>query len=169
MGMSSGKRAPKAAAPKSTAPKSTAPKAAAPKAAAPETAVPEAGPPERAPLLRLAVAAEAAEAGLLGVAGVLDVIDTPSGRASTRSNGAGFIALEVIVAIGVAAVAAGLARVRPWSRTPAALTQLFTVVIAGYLLGSHDYGWGIPALLIALAGFAGIFAPASLRALNRRL
>jgi len=28
--------------------------------------------------------------------------------------------------------------------------------------------WGIPALLVAIAGFAGLFAPASLRALTRQ-
>jgi hypothetical protein len=161
--MSSGKRAAK-----SSGPATSAPEAGVPEAGVPEAGVPEAGG-QPAPLLRLAVAAEAAEAVLLCVAVVLNVIDTASGDTAARSDAAGFIALEVIVATGVAAVAAGLARVRPWSRTPAVLTQLFTVVIAGYLLGAHDYGWGVPALLVALAGFAGIFAPASLRALNRRL
>ncbi len=60
----------------------------------------------------------------------------------------------------------GLARVRPWSRTPAVLTQVFTVLIAVWLLQAHRYGWGVPALLLALAGLAGLFAPASLRALT---
>jgi hypothetical protein len=167
--MSSGKRAPRSSRAEPSAPETTsAAKTGAPEAGAAEAGSLEAASLKTAPLLRLAAAAEAAEAVLLCVAVVLNVIDVASGRTATRSNAAGFIALEVIVAIGVAAVAAGLAGVRPWSRTPAALTQLFTVVIAGYLLGSHDYGWGIPALVIALAGFAGIFAPASLRALNRR-
>ena len=120
------------------------------------------------PLVRLAAAAEAAEAVLLCVAVVFNVIDTTSGRTSTRSNAAGFIALELIVAAGVAVIAAGLARVRPWSRTPAALSQFFTVAIAVWLLQAHDYAWGVPALVVALAGFAGVFAPASLRALSRR-
>jgi hypothetical protein len=118
-------------------------------------------------MLRVATAAQAAEAAGLCVAIILNVIDSASGNDWTSSNATAFIVLELIVAIGVAAVAAGLARVRPWSRTPAVLTQLFTVMIAIWLLEAHRLAWGIPALLLAIAGFAGLFAPASLRALNR--
>jgi hypothetical protein len=118
-------------------------------------------------MLRVATAAQAAEAAGLCVAIILNVIDSASGNDWTSSNAIAFIVLELIVAIGVAAVAAGLARVRPWSRTPAVLTQLFTVMIAIWLLEAHRLAWGIPALLLAIAGFAGLFAPTSLRALNR--
>jgi hypothetical protein len=118
-------------------------------------------------MLRVATAAQAAEAVGLCVAIILNVIDSASGNDWTSSNAIAFIVLELIVAIGVAAVAAGLARVRPWSRTPAVLTQLFTVMIAIWLLEAHRLAWGIPALLLAIAGFAGLFAPTSLRALNR--
>jgi hypothetical protein len=118
-------------------------------------------------MLRVATAAQAAEAAGLCVAIILNVIDSASGNDWTSSNAIAFIVLELIVAIGVAAVAAGLARVRPWSRTPAVLTQLFTVMIAIWLLEAHRLAWGIPALLLAIAGFAGLFAPRSLRALTR--
>jgi hypothetical protein len=118
-------------------------------------------------MLRLAAAAQAGEAAGLCVAVVFNVVDSATGRASTAGNAVGFIVLEVIVAVGVAWVAAGLARARPWSRTPAVITQLFTVMIAIWLLQAHRYGWGLPALALAVAGFAGLFAPASLRALNR--
>ena len=120
-----------------------------------------------APMLRLAAAACAAEAAGLCVAVVFNLIDSASGRAWTTGNAIGFIVVELIVAAGVAAVAAGLARVRPWSRTPAVLVQVFTILVAVWLLQAHRYGWGVPALLLALAGLAGIFAPASLRALTR--
>ena len=120
-----------------------------------------------APMLRVATAAQAAEAAGLCVAIILNVIDSASGNDWTASNAIAFIVLEIIVALGVAAVASGLARVRPWSRTPAVLTQLFTAVIAIWLLEAHRLDWGIPALLLAIAGFAGLFAPASLRALTR--
>lgn len=118
-------------------------------------------------MLLLAAAAQAAEAAGLCVAVVLNVIDSASGRAWTASNAAAFIVLEVIVAIGVAAIASGIARVRPWSRTPAVLTQLFTALIAIWLLEAHRYAWGVPALLLAVAGLAGLFAPTSLHALTR--
>ncbi len=47
------------------------------------------------------------------------------------------------------------------------MTQLFTVMIAIWLLEAHRYDWGVPALLLAIAGLAGLFAPTSLRALTR--
>ena len=118
-------------------------------------------------MLRVATAAQAAEAVGLCVAVILNAIDTASGESWTTSNAIGFIVVEVIVAIGVALIAVGIARVRPWSRTPAVLTQVFTVMIAIWLLEAHQYAWGIPALLLAIAGCVGLFAPASLRALAR--
>ena len=74
---------------------------------------------------------------------------------------------RVIVVAGLAWIASGIARVRPWSRTPAVMTQLLTGVIAICLLQAHRFDWGIPALLLAIAGLAGLLAPASLRALTR--
>jgi hypothetical protein len=118
-------------------------------------------------MLRVATAAQAAEAAGLCVAVILNVIGVASGESRTTSNAIGFIAFEVIVAIGVALIAAGIARVRPWSRTPAVLTQVFTVMIAIWLLEAHRYAWGVPALLLAIAGCVGLFAPTSLRALAR--
>jgi hypothetical protein len=119
------------------------------------------------PLLLVATVALAAEAAGLCVAVAVNAADSASGHASTASDGAGFIALEIIVAIGVAAIAAGVARLRPWSRTPAVMTQVLTGVIAVVLLQAGRYGWGVPALVLAVAGLAGLFAPASLRALSR--
>jgi hypothetical protein len=120
-----------------------------------------------APMLRVAAAAQAAEAAGLVVAVVFNLVDWASGQAWTTGNAVGLSLVELIVAAGVAWIAAGLARVRPWSRTPAVLTQVFAVMIAVWLLEAHRYGWGLPVLLLAVAGFAGLFAPASLRALNR--
>ena|SRR5579859_580377 len=124
-------------------------------------------PPAAAPMLRVAAAAQAAEAAGLCVAIVLNVIDSASGGSRTTSNAIGFIVIEVVAAIGVAWVASGLARVRPWARTPAVMTQVFAVMIAFWLLEAHRYAWGIPALLLAIAGLAGVFAPSSLRRLYR--
>ena len=120
-------------------------------------------------MLTLAAAAQAAEAVGLCVAVILNVIDSASGNDSTASNGIAFIVLEIIVAVAVGWVAWGIVRVRPWSRTPAVLTQVFTIMIAIWLLQAHRYGWGIPALLLAIAALAGLLAPTSLRALTRHM
>jgi hypothetical protein len=120
------------------------------------------------PMLRVAAAAQAVEAVGLCVAIVLNAIDSASGNDLTASNAIGFIVVEAIVAIGVAWIAAGLARVRPWSRTPAVMTQVLTAAIGVWLLQAGRYEWGVPALLLAIAGLAGLFTPSSLRALTRR-
>lgn len=118
-------------------------------------------------MLLMAAAGQAAVAVGLCVAVILNVIDSVSGDAWTTSNAIGFIVLEAIVAVGVAWIASGIARFRPWSRTPAVMTQVFTILIALWLLEAHRYAWGIPALLVAIAALAGLFAPTSLRALSR--
>ena len=118
-------------------------------------------------LLWLAAAAQGLEAvGLLVVAAV-NLSDLAGGQAGRKSNAIAFIGVEVIVAIGLAAIAAGIVRVRPWSRTPAVMTQVFAVIIGIVLIQAGRLGWGLPALVFAAAGLAGLFAPTSFRALNR--
>ena len=116
----------------------------------------------------MAAAAQAAEALGLVVVIVLNVIASASGDASTASNAIGFIVLEAVIAAGVAWIAVGITRRRPWTRTPAVMTQVLTGLIAVWLLEAHRYAWGIPALLLAIAGLAGLLAPSSLRALARQ-
>ena len=92
---------------------------------------------------------------------------TAAGHSSQASSGIAMTLLVFIVVAGLAWIASGLARLRPWSRTPAVLTQVLAGVIGVYLLQAHRFDWGVPALLLALAGLAGLLAPPSLRALNR--
>jgi hypothetical protein len=119
-------------------------------------------------MLLVAAGAQAAEAVLLLAAAVLSVVDAAAGQSYQRSSGVALIALEFIVVVGLAWIASGLARVRPWSRTPAAMAQAFTGIMAIILLQAHRFDWGAIALLLALAGLAGLFTPASFRALTRR-
>ena len=119
-------------------------------------------------MLLMAAGAQAAEAVGLCVAVLLNVIDSVSGDAWTTSNAIGFIVLEAVIAAGVAWIAVGITRRRPWTRTPAVMTQVLTGLIAVWLLEAHRYAWGIPALLMAIAGLAGLLAPSSLRALARQ-
>jgi hypothetical protein len=119
-------------------------------------------------MLLTAAAAQAAEALALCVVIVLNVIDSASGNTWTASNAIAQIVFEAVVAAGVAWIAAGIARRRPWSRTPAVLTQVFIIMIGVWLLQAHRYAWGVPALLLAIAGLAGLLAPSSWRALARQ-
>jgi hypothetical protein len=122
---------------------------------------------EGTPLLSVAAAAVALEAVGLCVAVVANAIDDVNGRIGTQSSAVGFMVFEFVIAVGVAAIAWGVARAQPWSRTPAVMVQVFTAMIAIWLLQAHRYAWGLPALLLALVALAGLLAPASLRALNR--
>ncbi len=117
--------------------------------------------------LRLAAGVLAAEAAGLAVAGVLTAVDAASGQSYQTSSGIALAVFAFIVVAGLAWITSGIARARPWSRTPAVMTQVLTGIVAVILLQAHRCDWGIPALLLALAGLAGLLAPASLRALNR--
>lgn len=124
--------------------------------------------PGRPVPLTVAAGAQAAEAALLGVAGVLSAAAAATpGVSYQESSGVAFTVLEFVVAAGLAWIASGIARVRPWSRTPAVLTQVCTGVVGIWLIQAHRFEWGLPALLLAIAGLAGLLAPASLRQLNR--
>jgi len=120
-------------------------------------------------MLVLAAGAVAVEAAALCAVIVLNAIDSASGRAWTASNAIAFIVLEAVLAVGMALVAVGIYRVRPWSRTPAVMIQLFAGIVGIWLIQAGRIGWGIPALLLAVAGLAGLFAPASLRALTHQV
>jgi hypothetical protein len=127
-----------------------------------------AGVARRPPLLSLVAVAVALEAAGLAVAGVITAVDAADGRSSQASSGVALTILEFIVVAGFAWIASGVARVRPWSRTPTVMIQVFTGVVAIYLLQAHRFDWGVPALLLAAAGLAAVVAPVSWRALTRQ-
>jgi hypothetical protein len=142
-------------------------RAAAAKPATSPAGAPQAAAARRPAMLTVAVGVLAAEAVGLAVAGVLSATDTVAGRSAQASNGIALTILDFILVAGLAGIALAVARLRPWTRTPAVMIQLFTGVIALYLLQAHRFDWGIPALLLAAAGLAGLLAPASLHALAR--
>jgi hypothetical protein len=115
--------------------------------------------------LLLAATAEAIEAAGVCGATLLAAVDTAAGQSYHQSSGIALTVIGLCAAVALAAVAVGLARVRRWTRTPALLTQLFVGSTGVYLLQGHRLDWGVPALLVALAGFTGLLLPGSLRAL----
>src|SRR3981081_1842863 len=111
--------------------------------------------------LLLAAAAEAVEAAMVFGATVLAAVDTAAGRSYQLASGVALSVIGLCTAVALVAVAVGLTRVRRWTRTPALLTQLFVGIVAIYMLEGHRFDWGVPALLAALAGFAGLLMPGS--------
>jgi hypothetical protein len=114
----------------------------------------------------LAAAVQAVESAGVLVAAVFAGIDALQGKAYQNSSGIALTIIGLGTAVALALVAAGLARVRRWSRTPALLTQLFTGIIGIYLVQGDRYWLGGPALALAVAGFALLLVPPSLRALT---
>jgi hypothetical protein len=122
---------------------------------------------QRPAALRLAAAAQLIEALGLGVAAVFSAVSTAEGKSHQLAAGVALTLLALGTAAGLAAIAVGLARARPWSRIPAVMTQVFVVIAGITLLDGNRPEWGVPALVLAAACVAGLLTPASLRALNR--
>jgi hypothetical protein len=123
-------------------------------------------PQRPATLLAAAVVLAAESAGVLAAAVVVGV-DTAAGHAYQAGSGVALTLIALAAAAALGLVAAGLARARYWSRTPAVLAQLFVGVVAVYLIQGHRYEWGAPMIVVAAAGLVALFAPASIRALVR--
>ena len=121
--------------------------------------------PQSPPSLLGAAGIQAAETALVLAATVLAGIDTAAGRSYRVGSGIALTAIGVLTVAALAAVAVGLARARRWSRTPSLLTQLFIGIVGIYLIQGARYEWGVPALVLALAGFAVLLLPQSVRAL----
>jgi hypothetical protein len=100
-------------------------------------------------------------------ASLLAGADTIGGRSYHLNSGIALTLIGAATAAALGYVATGIARARPWSRTPALLTQLFCGIVSIYLLESQRYGWGVPGLVLAVAGFATLLVPDSFRALAR--
>ncbi len=109
---------------------------------------------------------QAAEAVGLLAGAILAGIATASGHSYQTASGVAITLIAVGVAALLALVAGGLRRGRRWSRTPAMLTQLFAGIISVYLLQSGRFDWGIPAIVLAIAGAVALLAPASIRVLT---
>jgi hypothetical protein len=117
--------------------------------------------------IRLAAAIQATEAAGMCVATAFSAAATASGKSYQAASGIALTLIAFGTAVGLAVVARGIAREKPWSRTPALLTQLFAGGAGIYLVDGHRLDWGVPTLILAAAGLVTLFAPASFKALNR--
>jgi uncharacterized membrane protein (UPF0136 family) len=103
----------------------------------------------------------------MGVAVGFAAFATADGQSYQRASGVALTLIAVGTAIVFALFALGLAKARPWTRTPVVMTQLAIGAWGIYLIKDHRLEWGLPMLLVAACCLAALFTPASLRALNR--
>jgi len=122
--------------------------------------------PQTPPTLRAAAVIQVAESVLVLVATVLVGVDAASGQSYHVNSGIALLVLGVVAVLALALVAAGLARARRWSRTPALMTQLFAGIVGIYLLQGHRLDWGLALVVLAVLGFAALLSPPSMRALT---
>ena len=100
--------------------------------------------PQAPPTVRLAGAVQAGDAVLLLAATVLAAVDTAAGKSYQAASGIALTAIGLATVGLLLLVALGLARARPWARTPALLTQLFTGIVGIYLVASGPARMGDP-------------------------
>ncbi|HEV2377396.1 MAG TPA: hypothetical protein VGS19_35185 [Streptosporangiaceae bacterium] len=116
--------------------------------------------------LRVAAGIQVAETVIVAVGTVLSAIDTARGQSYHLNSGIALTVIGAACVVALAWVAAGLARARRWSRTPALLTQFFVGVVGIYLLQGNRLEWGIPSVGLALLGFVAILLPVSQQVLS---
>jgi hypothetical protein len=117
--------------------------------------------------LRVAAVLQGVEAVGMLVAAGFAAVATVSGKSYELSSGIALTLIAVATAALFAAFAVGLARARPWTRTPVVMFQLAIGFWGVFLLTGHRYAWGVPMLLLAAAIGVAVFTPGALRALNR--
>lgn len=117
--------------------------------------------------LRVAAVLQGVEAVGMLVAAGFAAVATASGKSYELSSGIALTLIAVATAGLFAALAAGLARARPWTRTPVIMFQLAIGFWGVFLLTGHRSEWGVPMLLFAAAIVVAVLTPGALRALNR--
>jgi len=116
--------------------------------------------------VRIAAVVQAVEAVGVLVAALRAGVDALTGMSYHRASGIAITLIGIATAAALAYVARGLNRGRRWSRTPAMLTQLFTGIVAIYLIQAPRLDWGIPVIMLAIVGFGALLAPASIELLT---
>lgn len=94
---------------------------------------------------------------------------TINGKSYHANSGIALTLLALIAALAAIGLGYGITKAVPWSRAPALIIQ-FCVAIGGITaVQGHRLDWGVPALILAALILVGLLAPASFKALNRKM
>jgi hypothetical protein len=93
-------------------------------------------------------------------------VATANGHSYQRTSGVAITLIGIGTAIGLLFIARAVRSGRRWSRTPALLTQLFIGIVAIYLIQSGRLDFGVPVILVAIAGLGALLTPASIEVLT---
>jgi hypothetical protein len=114
----------------------------------------------------VAATVEAIEAVGLVATSVFAAVATVGGHSYQDASGIALTIIGIVTAGGLLLVARGIRAGRRWSRTPAMLTQVFAGIVAIYMLQSGRLEWGVPAIVLAVAGLSALLTPASIDVLT---
>jgi hypothetical protein len=103
------------------------------------------------------------EAVLLVVYGVVLLTDIHAARLAMGATTSVFF---ILYGVGLAACAWALRRLRSWARAPIVLAQLLQLGIGWSLRGGSTTVAAVTLTALAVLVLAGVFAPASLRAIG---
>jgi hypothetical protein len=95
------------------------------------------------------------------------IIAGVTGQPDLRGRAEAVGVIFLLLGLGIGLVCRGLARLQPWSRTPAILTHLLLVGSAYRMFQDSLYVEGTLVGLYGLAGVVLLFVPASHRVLSR--
>jgi hypothetical protein len=116
------------------------------------------------PPLVVAASLAAVEGVVIGGYGVLELVSLSSGRVLMGVTTAMFFA---VFAAGLLFCAWQLTRGMMWARSPLVLTQLIQLGLAWNFRDGNTLPAAIGLALVAVVVLAGLFHPASMRALDR--
>lgn len=112
--------------------------------------------------LRLAVASTGVEAAALAASAVgLVAYNLAGHRPFDGGDLWAVVAMAAVGAAGLGLVVRGLAMARRWARSPAVLTQLIVLPIAGTAIAHRGALVGVPLTVCGLVALVGLFAPST--------
>ncbi|MEV0621186.1 hypothetical protein AB0I81_48210 [Nonomuraea sp. NPDC050404] len=119
------------------------------------------------PLTLLIAAAVVALEGLIALGlGVFVAVETVTGTPADMTTAVAEAVFGLLIGAGLLWVAGGgLLRLERWGRSPAVLTQIFMLPVAGTLITSNQPQLGIPLIVVALAGLVTLLMPPTTEAL----
>ncbi len=118
------------------------------------------------PPLVVAASLAAVEGLVIGVTGLVELVNLSSGRLTMGLTTTVFFAAY---AAGLLFCAWQLNRGTPWVRSPLVLAQLIQLGLAWSFRGGSTLPIAIGLAVVALVVLAGLFHPASMKALDREV
>jgi hypothetical protein len=112
-----------------------------------------------------AAVVQALEGFVLVAVGIYVAYETIVGQPRDLPSAIALAVITVLTGVLLVLVGRGLLRTRRWSRAPAVMTQLFTLIVAAPMVQAGRHVLGVPLIAVAVIGLLLLLAPATGQAL----